>query len=345
MLQPHHGQMKEKLGSAPTHLLYPYLLIPCYKNYVWGGERIPRLFNRTLPPGRYAESWEVADRPEGSSTVANGPLSGKTLTDVVRDLGPLLLGSRRDGRFPLLIKLIDAATRLSLQVHPSEETAALVHGEPKTEAWYVLDAPPGAAVLAGLRAGATPALFSEPFGITEVEQAVDELPVAPGDLVFLPGGCVHALTAGCLVLEIQQSSDTTFRLFDWGRVDDQGRPRPLHVKEAVQVMRAEAQPVRIPRPIPSSAPEPHGILTLWHSRHFRIESILLRQSLSATLEEDTFHALFVEEGTVDIQPPRGPALTAQRGCSCLLPAGLGGYDLTPGTPAARLLRTSMPQPC
>ncbi|MDZ4199894.1 MAG: type I phosphomannose isomerase catalytic subunit, partial [Kiritimatiellia bacterium] len=219
---------------------YPLLLKPAYKNYLWGGTRIAEVYGRETPPGPVAESWEVSTRPEGMSLVLNGPLAGRTLQEAIDTMGEDLLGARAPrGQMPLLIKLIDARDRLSVQVHPDDESAALHGGEAKTEMWILLDAEPGACLFAGFRPG-----LARP----EIEQAIREgrwteilqtLPVRAGDAVFIPGGRVHAIGAGCLILEIQQNSNTTYRLYDWDRKGSDGKPRKLHLEQALSVIRWE----------------------------------------------------------------------------------------------------------
>lgn len=217
--------------------LYPLLFKPVYKDYIWGGDRIIKIFDRDEPPGRYAESWEVSTRSEGMSVVENGPLAGQTLESLVNEFGPAWLGTAAPKDcFPLLIKLIDAKQTLSVQVHPSNDTASAYGGEAKTEMWYVLDADPDAVVYAGLQPGIDSTRFLEALNEKKLEEVLRRVPVRKGDAIYIPGGRVHAVAAGCLLLEVQQNSNTTYRLYDWGRKGADGKPRELHIEQAIRVM-------------------------------------------------------------------------------------------------------------
>ena len=203
---------------------------------IWGGRKLAELFGKNLPTNkRIGESWEIADRPEAQSIVGRGPLKGKSLHGLWTEDRARIFGDVPDApRFPLLIKLLDAQEKLSLQVHPPEQLAGKLGGEAKTEFWWVAAADPGAELLLG---------FCEPIKRDQFESALREgtaagqvhkIGVKPGDAAFLPAGRVHAVSAGNLLIEIQQNSDTTYRVFDWNRVDDKGKPRQLHIEQALQ---------------------------------------------------------------------------------------------------------------
>jgi mannose-6-phosphate isomerase len=213
-------------------MLYPLTFHPILKERVWGGRNLGRLYQKLLPPDvPIGESWEISDRPEGVSVIANGPLAGQSLRWLMEHHRRDLLGDAADcaGRFPLLVKLLDAQDTLSLQVHPPASTAAQLGGEPKTEMWYIAEAQPGAGLYAGLKHGVTRADFDGALQTGTVADCVHRLPVQAGDAFFLPSGRLHALGAGLVVFEIQQNSDTTYRVFDWNRVGLDGKPRELHV--------------------------------------------------------------------------------------------------------------------
>jgi mannose-6-phosphate isomerase len=214
---------------------------PILKPTVWGGRELARLFGRRLPgDGPFGESWELVDLPGEGSVVADGPLLGATLADLRRDRPEELLGpaSLLEGRFPLLLKFIDARRTLSVQVHPDEAACARLGGgaRPKTEAWYVIDREPGAALYVGLREGVDRALFEDGLSQGTLEDLLRRVPVEPGDFVHLPAGTVHAIGAGIVLAEVQQASDTTYRVFDWNRVGLDGKPRALHVAEALEAI-------------------------------------------------------------------------------------------------------------
>ena len=216
--------------------LYPFTFHPILKERVWGGRKLEQLYHKPLPPSRpIGESWELSDHGEDISVIANGPLAGKNLRWLIEQHSAELLGEARSqhGRFPLLIKILDAQEKLSLQVHPPAHRAAALGGEPKTEMWYIADAEPGAELYVGLRRGVTREQFEHKIKSGEVAECFHRIQVRSGDTMFLPSGRVHAIGGGLVIFEIQQNSDTTYRVFDWNRVGLDGKPRALHVKESL----------------------------------------------------------------------------------------------------------------
>ena len=216
--------------------LYPLTFQPIFKDRVWGGRKLEQLYGKALPPKTpIGESWEITDRPEGVSVITNGPLAGRDLRWLMENHAKELLGESQPcaGRFPLLVKILDAQEKLSLQVHPPAHKAAELHGDPKTELWYVADASPDADLFVGLRRGATREEFERRIQDGSVAECFHRIPVKRGDSMFLPSGRVHALGAGNLIFEIQQNSDTTYRVFDWNRVGLDGKPRELHIPQAL----------------------------------------------------------------------------------------------------------------
>jgi len=204
---------------------------------MWGGRRLESVFHKNLPPKvRIGESWEIVDRPEAQSVVAKGPLHGTTLHELWTQRRDEIFGDVADApRFPLLIKILDASEKLSLQVHPSEHVASKLGGESKTEFWYVAAADPGAKLFLGFRTPITRDRFKEKLRDGTVIDHVHKIAVHVGDAVFLPAGRLHAAGAGSLLIEIQQNSDTTYRVFDWNRTDPAtGQERELHVEQAIQ---------------------------------------------------------------------------------------------------------------
>jgi mannose-6-phosphate isomerase len=218
-------------------VLYPLTFHPIFKERVWGGREIERLYGKKLSPGApIGESWEISDRPGDASVIANGPLAGKNLRWLMENHRAELLGNAKpanENRFPLLIKILDAREKLSLQVHPPANKAAALGGEPKTEMWFVADAAPGAELYVGLKRGVTRAEFERRVQDGSVAQCFHQIPVRAGDAMFLPSGRVHAIGAGLVIFEIQQNSDTTYRVFDWNRVGLDGKPRELHVAQSL----------------------------------------------------------------------------------------------------------------
>ena len=217
-------------------MLYPLTFRPIFKERVWGGRELERLYHKSLPPGvPIGESWELSDRPGDVSVITNGTLAGKDLRWLMENHSADLLGEARPqgGRFPLLIKILDAPDKLSLQVHPPLDKAAELGGEPKTEMWYVAEAAPGAELYVGLKRGVTRAEFEQRIVAGTVAECFHRVSVRSGDAMFLPSGRVHALGAGLVIFEIQQNSDTTYRVFDWNRLGLDGKPRELHVPQSL----------------------------------------------------------------------------------------------------------------
>jgi mannose-6-phosphate isomerase len=203
---------------------------------MWGGRRFESKFEKKLPPNtKIGESWEIVDRPEAQSAVRKGALRGKTLHELWTLHRQQIFGHVPDSaRFPLLIKLLDASEKLSLQVHPPEQIAAKLGGEPKTEFWYVAAAEPDSELFVGLKETMSRSQFEEALRSGSIAEHVRAIPVKAGDAILLPAGRFHAVGAGNILVEIQQNSDTTYRVFDWNRVDKRGKTRQLHIDEALQ---------------------------------------------------------------------------------------------------------------
>ena len=247
----------------------PLVFEPIYQDRVWGGRTLETKLGRGLPdPGvPYGESWEICDRPEANSRIARGPLAGQTLGEIWQS------ESRRDifgpaapldqERFPVLCKILDAREKLSLQVHPPAAVAPSLGGEPKTEMWYVAHADLGAKLYVGLRSGASRDDFERALEDGTAEDLVHQIPVMAGEFIFIPSGRLHAIGAGLLIYEIQQNSDTTYRVFDWNRVGLDGKPRDLHIEESLRSIDFDD--------IEPSLDRPNGSV-LVDCDHFRVES-------------------------------------------------------------------------
>ena len=314
--------------------LYPLLFRHVYRDYLWGGDRIPRRFGRDDAPAVCAESWEISPHPDGPSIVANGPLAGRDLQSLSDEFGEALIGSAAEGtRFPLLIKLIDAKQKLSVQVHPSDETAASVGGEAKTEMWYILDADPGATIYCGLRDCPGPRTLRDALAAHRV----------PGLLLGHPS-TVHAIGEGNLIYEVQQNSNTTYRVFDWDRVDANGRSRALHIDKAMEVIDWRAPRPGFLRPVAESdAASGNRHSRVLRSDFFELRSTRLVAREEVALDGLTFHALFVADGAVRLSWDGMDApLDLPLGTSCLVPASLGSYALEPaGDEGATVLTTTI----
>jgi mannose-6-phosphate isomerase len=245
----------ESLNMPP---LYPLTFQPIFKERIWGGRHLETLYGKPLPPGwRVGESWEISDRPGDESVIAHGPLRGRTLRWLMQEWPAALLGPRdaAPARFPLLIKILDAQDTLSLQVHPPAAVAARLGGEAKTEMWYVARAEPAAELFVGLKKGVTRAEFKKKLAAQTVAECFHRIPVREGDAMFLPSGRVHALGAGLVIFEVQQNSDTTYRVFDWNRVDGGGKARELHVPQSLASIDYEDfEPPLLPRTVLDAQP-------------------------------------------------------------------------------------------
>ena len=224
-----------------SSLLGPLQFRPSYQTIVWGGRHMAA-WRSDLPDGPIGESWDLADHPRGMSVIATGPLAGKSLRELTETYGRELVGpSFQGGDFPLLIKLIDANDRLSIQVHPDDDLAQKlgVGKRGKTECWYLIS--DGGELFVGTRPGITKDSFDHARKNGTLSSTLNRFVTKPGDFFFIPARTVHALGAGCLIYEIQQTCDTTFRVDDWGRVGLDGKPRPLHVNESLTTIDFDAQ--------------------------------------------------------------------------------------------------------
>jgi mannose-6-phosphate isomerase len=289
---------------------------PIYQERVWGGRRLESLLGRSLPPGPpIGESWELVDRPEAQSRVRGGAYEGTTLRNLLKRHRPEIMGPKWPAAkpFPLLVKWLDCSERLSLQVHPPAAVAAAFGGEPKTENWYVAHSAPGAALFVGLKPGVTREAFTRALADGAAESCVNKVAVAAGDSVLVRSGQVHAIDAGNLILEIQQNSDTTYRLDDWGRMGLDGNPRTLHVEESLRSILWGEAPPQLVRAAPTSG-------TIAACEEFSIRRVVLGRNESLRFKAgEQPRILSVAAGAVAIGSggPGGPALAC--GDNALLP--------------------------
>jgi len=222
---------------------YPLKFRPIYKQRIWGGQKLRELFNKDIPPfEKVGESWELADLPDDKSIITNGELAGQTLSSIIAKYPEEITGDKNfSGPFSLLIKFLDAEDILSVQVHPDPQTCQRMgKGEPKTECWYIISAAAGAVIYKGLKKGVTKEEFAEAIRKGSVTEMLAKVPVEAGQCHFLPAGTAHSIGAGLLIAEIQTPSDTTYRVFDFNRVDDTGKRRELHIEEALESIHFDA---------------------------------------------------------------------------------------------------------
>lgn len=283
----------------------PFLLKPAGKDYLWGGSRLKDDFSKDIDMSPLAETWECSTHPDGLSLVASGEYGGRTLKDVLAE-NPAYLGQKhmgKSGGIPVLIKLIDARSDLSVQVHPDDEYAREHEGGAlgKSEMWYVLDAQKGTELVYGFRRSMDRDTLLESLKAGTVERYLQKVPIRKDDMFYIPAGQVHAIGAGALIAEIQESSNLTYRLFDYNRLDKDGKPRPLHVEKAVAVadlrgMPAPRQPMRMLRFRKGYATE-----LLCRCKYFQVDRMLLnterwREGAAFQTAQDSFQVLLCTEG-------------------------------------------------
>jgi mannose-6-phosphate isomerase len=301
--------------------LYPLTFEPRFKERVWGGRTLETLYAKHLPASvPIGESWEIADRPGDESVIVNGPLAGRSLRWLMQEHGSEVLGDAGptlDGRFPLLCKILDARQRLSLQVHPPQHAQL---GESKTEMWYIAAADPGAELFVGLRAGVTRAAFEGAVAKGTVADCFHRIEVRAGDAMFLPSGRAHAIGAGLVIFEIQQNSDTTFRVDDWNRVGLDGKPRELHVAESLaSIDFSDFEP----RLIDAAATRQgaFSVRRLVDHTLFRTDVVTAESTGAMRPSPSTLRVLAAVEGPIVVRAD-GVSATLQAGEFCLLPARL-----------------------
>jgi mannose-6-phosphate isomerase len=314
----------------------------------WGGRELERLLGFDLPAGAIGETWELVDRDREQSVVADGPFQGTRLRDLLQERGREVLGRSRlaPGReFPLLIKFLDARENLSVQVHPHDGLApTLPPGDaPKTECWYILDATPGGAVYLGLRPGVDEAELRALGGGPGTVERLERHPVRAGDFVFVPAGTVHAIGAGVALAEVQQTSDTTYRLYDWGRTDDQGRPRPLHVDQALRSIRYGERVAGPVRPELVRGPDGAARARLVECPAFAVDLLELDRPLAAdTGGLALVYVVLAGEGSVFGSGATPYGVTLRAGDTWLVPASLGGHSLRPKGSLRMLVARAQP---
>lgn len=323
--------------------LYPLKFRSIFKKTPWGGNRLAALFGKDLPPGGgIGESWEVADHGSDNSIITNGIYKDMRLHQLLEDVkaGDLLGGEHRgEKRFPLLVKFIDTADRLSLQVHP-DDSYARTHEPPgesgKMEAWYVIHAEAGAWIIRGVRPGTTRKDLESCLGDRSLEDYMNFLPVQPGDVIFIPPGTLHAIGPGIVLLEVQQNSDITYRLYDWDR------SRELHVQKALDVIDfAPSEEYRQDKIKPTLlSPPPRKREQLIKCEKFVMEYLELCEQCDIE-HISTFNILTVIQGASRIVYGESEGLEVSAGESVLIPAMLRGYKLCPEG-QCRIIKASPP---
>ncbi len=316
--------------------MYPLKLSPAFKDYIWGGTRLKTDFGKQSKLERLAESWELSCHKDGLCVIANGRYKGMTLAELIEQLGTKILGSdcERFDDFPILIKLIDAHDNLSVQVHPDDDYALRVEGEyGKTEMWYVVDCDSDASLLYGFDHEITREEFARRIRDNSLLDVVNRVPVKKGDVFFIEAGTLHAIGKGILIAEIQQNSNTTYRVFDYGRVGADGKPRALHIDKAMDVTRLGPA---ARRPGPQGKPQKKDgcvVTLLAQCDYFTTRAVSVGSCARFTADKTSFHSLLFLDGEAlllwdaDFSGGHGMELTVRKGDSILIPAALGSYDI------------------
>ena len=296
----------------------PIKLAPAFKDYLWGGTKLKTCYNKKSDLDIVAESWELSTHKDGQSTVATGPYAGCTLSAYIEQCGRNILGKNalKFAYFPILIKLIDAKNPLSVQVHPDDAYALAHEGEyGKTEMWYVLDCDEGASLYYGFNRRLSREEYRERIETNTLLEVLNEVKVKKGDVFFIQAGTVHAIGAGIMICEIQQNSNTTYRVYDYGRRDADGNTRPLHIEQAIAVSTLA----------PAPAYTPAGN-TLASCDYFTVEKHKFNGKKTLHITPDCFHSLIAVDGGCTLHL-NGATLTVNKGDSIFIPAQDADYTL------------------
>lgn len=308
-------------------MIEPIFLQGVCKDYLWGGNRLREEFGKQSSADKIAESWELACHKDGSSSIRGGDGNGMTLPEYLNAVGMEILGTNCAGcnTVPILIKLIDAKQDLSIQVHPDDNYAMQMEGEPgKTEMWYIVDCTPGAALYYGVNRRVSKAEFARRIADQTLTEILNRVEVKPGELYFIPSGTLHAIGAGILLAEIQQNSNTTYRVYDYGRRGADGELRPLHVEKALEV--TDLCPSEPTVQYPAEAFSGGTVRKLESCDHFASDLVSVTEYAAFSVGKETFHHLLVLDGEAVLETQSG-TFAVKKGDSILLPAKLGRYEI------------------
>ena len=325
-------------------MLYPLRFTPAYKDYIWGGRNLEN-FGKVLPDGIIAEIWEISAHKDGLSIVSEGDLKGYSIPELINKFGTEFAGtdlSEKDQElFPLLIKLIDANNNLSVQVHPDDEYAFInENGElGKNEMWYILDAKPGSTLIYDVTEGTTKEKFAEAIKNGTVENTLNTIEVFPGDVINIPAGLVHAIGKGIILAEIQQNSNTTYRVYDYDRKDAEGNSRPLHIEKSLDTIdfRIEKGKEKC-QGIVSNLPDGGTKNNLIANKYFSVEKYSVKSSIEEKADGSKFYIYIFTEGNCTIFHD-GKEYLFGKGDTVLVPASIGEYTMA-GT--FEMLKTYVP---
>lgn len=307
--------------------MYPLKLKPAFKDYLWGGTRLRDVYGKDCDFDKVAESWELSCHKDGNSVIDNGEAKGMPLAEYIEKKGKAVLGSNceRFENFPVLIKLIDAKDNLSVQVHPNNDYAMRVEGEyGKTEMWYIVDCDEGAELIYGFKGNVSKEEFAERIKNNTLLEITNSVPVKKGDVFFIRSGTLHAIGKGILIAEIQQNSNTTYRVYDYGRVGADGKTRPLHIEKALDVTKlCPAEPYPVTAPVKENG---YTKQLLSKCEYFTVYKLDIESHAELCADSTSFESILVLEGEVVIKSENGE-ITLKKGETAFLPAGLGNYTV------------------
>lgn len=321
--------------------MYPLLFEPNLHEVVWGGTRLKPYKGLPADDEPIGESWEVSSIPGSESIISNGPFAGRNLNSLTAEYPEVLLGKsvveKYGTQLPLLVKFIDARHDLSIQVHPNDEMAQRCHGKKgKTEMWYIIDAEPGATLLAGFSQRICPEEYIRRVADGSICDVLARHEVKPGDVFYIPAGRVHAICGGILLAEVQQSSDVTYRIFDYNRMGVDGKPRELHTELAAQAINYEV----LPDYRTHYVPQKDMAVSVIDSPYFNIRVMDITRPFHRDMRKyDSFVISICMNGCCDIEPA-GVRLSS--GHSCLIPAAIADYDIVPRSEEVRILEAYIP---
>ncbi|WP_196593158.1 type I phosphomannose isomerase catalytic subunit [Pectinatus sottacetonis] len=308
-------------------MLYPLKLTAPLKDYIWGGTRLKDEFNKKTDMKIVAESWELSCHKAGTNIIENGEFKDQLFSAYLDKYGKKVIGTKAKdiNYFPLLIKLIDAHDNLSVQVHPNDDYAQAVEGEPgKTEMWYVVDAEPGAKLIYGFTHNISHDEFEKRINDNTLLDVCNQVPVKKGDVFFINSGTLHAIGKGILIAEIQQNSNTTYRVYDYGRIGKDGKPRDLHIAKALAVTNLTPPTHKTGALASIKAFSDYKIKILSQCNLFSVYHFDLSGNCSLRADEESFHSLMILDGEVCFESPT-ESMTLKKGDSLFIPAGMGDY--------------------
>lgn len=311
-----------------TLIRYPLKMTPAFQDYIWGGDLLTTRYHKPSPYARTAESWELSCHPAGESVIANGTYAGKTLYTFLDKFGIQALGTHCASfqAFPILIKLIDADDNLSIQVHPDDAYALQnEHQYGKTEMWYIVDCAPDASIVYGFKQEISQEEFRRHIAENTLLDVLNVVPVRKGDAFMIRSGTIHAIGKGCLIAEIQQNSNLTYRVFDYGRIGKNGKPRELHVEKALRV--TARKPVCPEPEYETDEQDGYSRKILASCPYFTVELLHIKQAAALEASMESFHALTCTEGSLRLQNGAN-ALDVAAGDTVFLPADSGVYQLS-----------------